>query len=197
MSAILSLERLFDAVAERFSDDGTAADNHLGWREPAKSPTGPRITWAPGDPAGNLGELGGAVSPGRVPRPLATLNELVTVELQAVDVSARENERAQYHAARVLFDAWYRAVYLAAHGTFTVRSVAWMRDRTVRVYGACIRCVLELQSAVLDEPAGISAPTDTGADIEIEELDLTEHETITAVAGELPDEDEIIPTPGP
>lgn len=174
MADTLALDHLYDAVVARFIADAgaatpptTAPTQPFGWRAPAQRPeTLPRICWVPGDDqSGELGELGAARQPGRNPRPLATLGELVTVYVEAVDTTDPENERAQYRAARHLFDAWWRAVYLAARGTVRVRSTRWQQhDRAVRRYGATIRVLLELQAMVADAPYA-EAPVDTDATV--------------------------------
>lgn len=171
MTTTFALTGLYDAVVARFLAEGTEVPNLFGWREPSKrpasggagtAPTGTRITWVPGDPDGDLGELGPAKQPGRNPRPLATLAELFTVEVQAHDPSAPENERLQYEAARLLFDAWYRAVYLAAHGTFELVSTQWLNEKNQRRHGACIRAVCAINAMVPDVAQRI-APVDVTA----------------------------------
>jgi hypothetical protein len=160
MSDTLALESLFDAVSARFVAEALAQDppataplQVFGWREPSKrAGSMPRIVWVPGDDgSGDLGAFAAARQPGRNPRPLATIRELATVYIEAVDSTAPENERAQYRAARLLYDAWFRAVYLAARGTFEIRSHKWMADTQVRRYGATIRVVLSIEAMVPDE----------------------------------------------
>lgn len=175
----LALTSLFDAVVERMSDDADAAGlapvpHAFGWREPAKRTDSMRIEWVPGDDeSGQMGALGQAKQPGRNPRPLATLHELFTVYIEAVDLGDAENERAQYVAARKLYDAWLRAVYLAARGTFTIEATRWVIDQTVRRYGATIRVLASIEAMVPDAPLEL-APADTRAVIDVHELDVTE-----------------------
>jgi hypothetical protein len=167
MAIIFALTKLFDDVVARFAADGTSYPNKFGWREPDKrEPAAPRIVWVPGDDASDsIGEMRAARSPGRNPeRPLATLGELVTVYLEGVDPTEPENERKQYAAARTVLDAWYRAVYLAAHGTFAVKSANWVTDKKVRRHGATIRIVLDLDAMIPDSPLE-SAPTNTNASV--------------------------------
>ena len=59
----------------------------------------------------------------------------------AVSAATAENERAQYQICRDLFDAWYRAVYLSAHGNVAIESVGWVTEKKERRYGATIRAV--------------------------------------------------------
>jgi hypothetical protein len=178
VSDTLALEKLYNDVVAQFVADaaaetpaGTPPHQSFGWREPAKrgdaTTQAPqmrrRIAWVPGDDAsGDLGASAPARNPGRNPRPLATLAELVTVYIEAADLTAAENELAQYRAARFLYDAWLRAVYIAARGTFQIRSQRWVDDRATRRFGATIRVVLALEAMVPDAPLE-TAPVDTDA----------------------------------
>jgi hypothetical protein len=157
MADLLALEALFDAVVARFALEtappAVPVPNLFGWREPAqKMTTGARILWIPGDPNGDLGSLLPATQPGRNPRSIATLDELFTVEILSHDATALENERAQYHATRLLFDAWFRAVYLAMPGRVQIVKQEWITDRKERRYGAAIRAVCAVSSMVPDAP---------------------------------------------
>lgn len=158
MSIILAVPRLFDAVvALAATESDPSVPQVFGWRELAKHPIGPsagtarRIVWVPGDDAsGAMGDLGPARQPGRNPRPLATLHELVTVYLETVDLGAPENERTQYQACRELYDAWYRWVHLSAPGTFEIVSSGWVTTQKERRFGTAIRVVLAVQAMVAD-----------------------------------------------
>lgn len=175
MAEILALEHLFDAVVARFTAEGTAGTHVFGWREPAKqSPPGPRVAWIPGDPSGTAGAAVAARNPGGNPRSIATYEELFTVEISANDAASPENERAQYHAVRMVRDAWHLAVYKAARGTFQIRSETWIIDRKERRHGAALRIVVELQGTIPDV-AQTGAPVDTGANIAVQKLDNTEN----------------------
>ncbi|AKF06076.1 hypothetical protein [Sandaracinus amylolyticus] len=170
MSDTLALEYLYDSVVARFAADAAAEDppgtppgQSFGWREPPKRDAAPRITWVPGDDAsGDLGAYDAARNPGANPRALATLHELVTVYVEASDPTSPENERAQYRATRLLYDAWLRAVYLAARGMFEIRVQRWMNERSTRRHGAAIRVVLSIEAMVPDAPFE-TAPVDTEA----------------------------------
>lgn len=137
----------------RWTQTGPDVTPHrFGWRERAKHEGARRIVWEPGDD-GDLGEIDPARNPGRNPRSLYTLGELVTVYLEAADItsaSTSENERAQYIAARLLFDRWLRAVYLVAHGTVAIASARWVDDKNTRRFGATIRAVVVIQAMVPD-----------------------------------------------
>jgi len=176
MAEILALVKLYTDVAARFALETPDVKNVFGWREPARQHVGRRIAWVPGDPGGSLGKHGPARNVGRNPRPLATINELFHCVISAADPdpAKAESELAQYIAARALRDAWERAVYHAAHGTFTIESESWDIDRqNERRYGAALVVVCSVQSAVLDEVLE-GVPADTTIETELSELDVTE-----------------------
>lgn len=178
MADVLAIEHYLADVVERFSAEGTAVTNVFGWRTVAQHPEGNRIAWVPGDTSGKLGDFIGAKQPGRNPRPLATLSELFTLYLDAVDTTDVESEALQYRAARLLVDAWYRAMYLAARGNFVVRSIDWNAGESLeRRYGATVRIVIAVDAMVPDEPAEL-APVDTTALIDLLMQDQTETEAI-------------------
>lgn len=182
MAIVLALPKLYDDVVARFEAEAPGAvKQSFGWREPPKQRVGPSIVWVPGAPGGSIGKIGPARNPGRNPRPLGTLEELFHVFISGHAPSAHEDERAQYQAARELFDAWYRAVYLAARGTFEVLSNDWQAVGVVnqRRHGAAIRVVCTIQAMVPDQVFE-AAPVDTVAEINVDELDVSEQQTIEA-----------------
>jgi hypothetical protein len=146
----LAVENLFNQVTASFAADGINAVNVFGWREPTKHPFGPRIAWVPGDPSNSAGLTTAPRGPGGVPRALGMLRELFTVYFTAQDPADPENEQVQYHIVRMLHDAWYRAVYHAAFGTFWIRSEAWETKRSERRHGATLRVVCEVLAPILD-----------------------------------------------
>jgi hypothetical protein len=146
----LAVENLFDVVSASFETDGILATNVFGWREPTKHPYGPRIAWVPGDPSNSAGLSTAPRGPGGNPRALGMLRELFTVYFTAQDPSDPENEQVQYHIVRNLHDAWFRAVYRAAHGTFWIRSEGWETKRSERRHGATLRVVCEILAPILD-----------------------------------------------
>lgn len=149
---VFAIPRLYRAVKERFAEDGLAVVNLFGWRTPhQRVVTGPRICWVPGDEQGGMGELGPAKYPGGNPRSLATLQELFTITIYAADTTDIDNELAQYEAVRVIFDAWYRAAYLAAYGTFTVQDTSWVTDKNDRRYGAAMRALVAIDAKIPDQ----------------------------------------------
>lgn len=175
----LALPTLYDAVVSRFDTDGLDVPNLFGWREPQKNKlTASRIVWVPGNPSGVVGRTGPARNPGRNPRPIATLLEQFHVVITASTKENKENERLQYQAARVLYDAWYRAAYKAAHGTFSVENVVWNTSKNERRKGAELIATCVIQAMIPDKAAS-TAPTGTQAVIDVSMLDVTEQITVT------------------
>lgn len=181
MAVIFALENLFDSVVNRFGVEGsfgsvpdpvTAAvrANKFGWREPFRQlGATSRIVWVPGDPQGDLGALVAPKYPGQNPRPLQNLVERFHVFISGADSSAPGNqvdERKQYHATRLLYDIWIRAMYLEAYGTFNVSTFnsAWIIDKNERRYGAAIRVSATIQAVITDSVFEV-APIDVEAHI--------------------------------
>jgi hypothetical protein len=209
MAIILALEKLYDDVVTQFGVDGTfgvtpdpvtAAQraNAFGWREPARQ-GGPvaRIVWVPGDDgSGALGTLGAPKYPNRTDpgRPLATLEELFTVWISSADTGAlQSNERAQYHSTRLLYDAWVRAVYLNAHGTYRILAQQWVIagagvPRAAHRFGTAIRVTGAIQAMIPDATPTLVEPP-LSASITAEELSQTDPPvTIGPVAAVAPPE---------
>ena len=181
MAIVFALLHLFDAVVGRFSAEGYDVPQTFGWLEPTRQqPTTSRIVWVPGDTTGMLGDINGPKYTGLVPRQLLTLYELATVYLTAFDAPNATSERAQYQAARELFDLWARAVELEASGTYRFVRSEWVLGDRVRRAGATIRTVLMVQAPILDEPSSSGGAEDTGALIDVHELDVTEQISIPA-----------------
>lgn len=172
MGVTLALPKLYDDVETLLADEAAASSPPttpvpmaFGWRAPAYRGVSHRIVWVPGDDSnGNLGDLAVAREPGRNPRPLWRLGELFTVYLEAFDAASPEDERAQYQAARELFDTWARAIYRVARGTIAVRNVSWVTDKKVRRFGATLRVLAMVDAMVPDLPSDI-APVDTSATV--------------------------------
>lgn len=180
---MLALEVLYDAVVARFALEGPAGvAQPFGWRYPAQQHVGSRIIWIPGDPDGAVGRSQPARNPGGEPRSLATLEERFHVIISSFDPTAPEDERLQYRATRLLRDYWFRALYLAARGTFAIDSEEWLTEKKERRFGTAIRIVATVQSMVPDLPptgeATEAAPADAEAQIDVEELDNTETLTV-------------------
>jgi hypothetical protein len=182
MAIVFALPRLFDAVTARFAAEGLPVPMSFGWRTSSEQiQTTRRITWTPGDTNGGLGAVGAARFPGQDPRrPLAQLLEACTVEIFAADEVLGAEERAQYQAARVLFDAWLRAVYLEAHGTFKIVSATWAGGDRGRRMGATIRVVFTIQAPIFDEVTDAEDLALDAATLDVFESDRTEPLTVTA-----------------
>lgn len=191
MAVKFALEQLFDDVVARFADEGpwlVAPDplalppvvgvpvpNVFGWKKPAQQELrGNRIIWVPGDDEnGEVGEYLPARQPGGNPRNLARLGERFTLYIVGEDKTQPENERAQYNATRVLHDAWFRAVWLAAYGTFKFDKPRWFGDAKERRRGATLR-VLGTIDAPLPDSISDVVPSDAHAEGNVIELDRTE-----------------------
>jgi hypothetical protein len=189
MAVVLALDFLFDAVVARFAADAAAQDPPVApipivWgrqKSAQQYPTGPRMVWYMGDPAGALGTLGPARSNAAAgARSLATLNQLFTVELRSADTPATD-ERAQERVVELLFHAWWRAVHTAAPGLVKIQSAEIDTTKKERPHGALLRVVCAVEAMVPDE-AYTTAPVDTGAEIEVEELDHSETLEVAAPA---------------
>ncbi|MBN8609651.1 MAG: hypothetical protein J0L92_03655 [Deltaproteobacteria bacterium] len=188
MSVTFALPELVRLVRQRFVDETPVTDPvtvpvpvTFGWRETAhQRQTSHRVVFVPGDDAaGTLGTLRAPESPNvGLARPLASLDEVFTAYIEAEDTSAPDNEEAQYVAARALYDAFYRAVYLARI-PHSITSQRWMADRTVRYAGAAIRITGTVGARVLDKPSAI-APSDTSATVAVEKLGLEQTITVPA-----------------
>lgn len=168
---------LFDAVQARFDLDCTEVEMVFGWRRPAQyKKTDNRIVWTPGDEGGSLGQITPAISRAgeeSLRRSLGTLNELVTVRIESLDPQFPEDERAQYRAARCLYDAWYRAVYLAVHGNFEILSSDWDNSKLERRHGLALIVIVSVGALLPDAPFTL-APVDTEGDITTELDDVSE-----------------------
>lgn len=179
MADTLALEKLYTDTIALFDGEGTICENVFGWRTPANQRVGNRIAWVPGDPRGNAGEDAPARNPGRNPRPLATLRELFTCYISAQDPADPENEELQYKTTRLLYDAWRRAIYLAAHGTFAIKSTSWEIDKNERRFGTTLVCVVAIESMIPDEPL-VAVPVDTAVRLTTTELDQSEVKNVSA-----------------
>lgn len=182
MAIVFALPHLFDAVVATFAADGTAAVQSFGWKASAEQIRGDRrITWRPGNESGDLGAMAPPKWIGKNPRQIATLNELCTVDLYAFDRAAANVERAQYQVAHELYDAWIRALELAAAGTYAIVSSKWLDPDRTRGAGVTIRAVLTIQAPITDTPYP-TAPVDTGADLTLAELDHSEPQHVPPLA---------------
>jgi len=158
MTDALAVSKLFADVSADLAEHAITANVVFGWRELAKQVNqGPgqanRVVFVPGTvPDGDMGKDLPARNPGRVPRPIATVAEIVTIEVWGYDASAPENELKQYEAARFLYDAVRAAVYRSSHGTYTIEGQNWVTEKTERRFGAAIRIELAIQAMIPDAP---------------------------------------------
>jgi len=160
-----------DQVDVETTAASTPPPNKFGSREPAhRDGKSSRIVWVPGnDESGDVGKMGPARQPDRNPRPLMTIGELVTVYVEGYDATAPEDQRKQYEITRILADAFLRAVYLAAHGTFEVLAISWVRGekgKGLRQHGAALRFLIAVDAMVPDAPLAIAVPEDLDVDVE-------------------------------
>jgi len=168
------LTNLYDKVVASFDEDGIDCNFSFGWRQPETHKTARRqIIFIPGDESGSLGDLVAPRSPGRNPRALHNLDELFTVRVEAIDMKAPESERAQYQAARELFDCFVRAMYLAAHGTYDVQALDWDTSKKARRNGAAIVMIASIKAIIPDVTHDV-VPVDAQGDITTDLEDVSE-----------------------
>lgn len=172
MASTLAIEAVLQRVSARFETEGPQCTQLFGWHAVYEQVEGDRIVWAPGDPKGKVGATLPPKRPGRNPRPIATLGELFTVTISAADVSAPDDEAAQYRAAWLLRMYWFRAVYLASHGKpgfeFQIVDEQWLVDRKERRYGATLQITLLVEAAIYDLP-----PSAAGAvEVQVERVEV-------------------------
>jgi len=165
MSVVLALPDLYDNVVSYFDSNSHDCAFSFGWREPETHKIDRRqIIFIPGDESGSVGDLVAPRNPGNNPRALHNLDELFTVRVEAFDISNAESERAQYQAARELFDLFVRALYLSAHGTYDVLSIDWDLSKKLRRHGAAIIVTASIK-AIIPDVTHETAPVDTEGDI--------------------------------
>lgn len=138
----------------------------FGTKAPWKRGNHYAISYVPGD-GGNGGELSPVQLPGRNPRPLYTFDELVSVFIEADDITDAENERAQWRSCRLLLNAWMRAVYKIATVRAKFTSIEVLKERSTRRHGWAYRVVLSIESMVPDE-AWTTAPVNAHASVTTE-----------------------------
>lgn len=153
----------------------------FGWRVVAERSSAFRLVFEPGDD-GQLGDMLGVWNAGGNPRSLADLGELFTVHVEARDATAPTNERLQYVAARRLFDALWRALYLSAGTMVSLVGAKWVGvGGTLGAQsqaGATIRAVFSLRVPIPDAPLAI-APANASADVATTTADQTDEESVT------------------
>ncbi len=172
----LALEHLFDRIAaetlERVPPTLPSTTPPIscvfGWREPTKQtnqgPSGAsRVVVQPGDQTGKLGTLDGAKLPGRNPPTVATLVELATIYLWAVDATDK-SELGQYRAARRLHDLVVPIVARNFRGRWKLMSASWVRPELERRFGAELALVIALETVIPDGCSSFMTVDDSAAD---------------------------------
>jgi hypothetical protein len=174
MSSVLVWPLLYRGVVAQFAEDGTDCENYFGWRGPTLAPKAPglrKISWVPGDDKGLAGKLLPPVqTEGQTAQSIATFDEQFTLYFFAVDTTNLADEEKQYTAARLLFDAWVRAMKYAAlavgtYGRFTILTCDWVVNRKEKTHGACLRALCTAQAKIPDS-AYVFAPVDTTAELD-------------------------------
>lgn len=153
-TAKLALEHLFERIvaetAERVPVNPPSCV--FGWREAVKqsnqgSGGAARVVLQPGDPTGKVGDLGGAKGPGRNPPPVATMVELATLFLWAVDLTDT-SDMGQWRAARRLHDLVLPILIRTFQGRWKQLSKEWMRPELERRFGAEMKVVISVEAMV-------------------------------------------------
>jgi hypothetical protein len=162
---VLAVELLYDGIIAQLTDDFSPEPCPIvfgfGFREPAMQSEGVgganRIVFVPGDRGARFARDLPPRNPGRDPRSLGTKDEFVTVHIWAADATDLTNERLQYRACRLLYDAFFRAVYLVSHsdgdvgvGPVSFVDESWDADHIERGYGYVIIAVLSVAAMVPD-----------------------------------------------
>lgn len=186
MAVTLALPRLYSAVVARFAAEAPLvgdppvnvpiADQYFGWKEPARQHVGNRIVWVPGEPNGKAGQVTAPKFPGARAegRPLANMPEAFHCYITGYDRTAPENELLQYTAARLLFDAWVRAIYLAAYGTLELPRVDWFKGGKKEFQAGATLLAIGAVWSVQPDSEVSAAPADTGAILTLEMFDVEE-----------------------
>lgn len=205
MAVVFATELLFDAVVARFAAEGTSVENVFGWSKPTKQTAVNRICWVPGDVDGKLGTIGAPKQPGRMPRPLMTLGEIIRFEIYGRDPSDPTNEMKQYKANCLIRDALLRALYLKGRGWVQVVDIERIKpEQNEMSNGFSTRITAIVDNMIPDSPVEI-APIDTGADVDVNvkvngtDIALTEDIVIPGLSAETNEEGTaiIIAFPGP
>lgn len=164
------------------SGDPTAAAHWVVTITTGGDPDAVRFSWT-GATSGTGGVIGAYLGNGvYFNADLASAGLFVNGTTYAFDTTAAVIKPSlvdfdHWKAARILYDAWYRAVYRATYGRFEILSTEWMHPRKEGAWGATIRVVGAIESMIPDSATG-AAPADVGADITVLQLtNLSEHIT--------------------
>lgn len=181
MSSKLAVVWLYESVRARFNAETPTGHEPIefafGEDEVAKRTGKRRIVFVPGDDD-DLGSMSPARYPGRLPRSLGTLDELVTVYLEGIDKTDVNDNVLQYSASRLLFDGLWRAVYHAAGDTVSMQSIRNVDDgKVTRRLGSTLRVVLVVEAMIPDVPVATAVVTAFETEttlLEVSETDSTE-----------------------
>lgn len=168
--SVLVWPLLYQGVVDFFAEESTVCENYFGWTGPTRKPKAPglrKVSWVPGDDKGDAGAHSQPLAQPSA-RSLATLGEVFTIYVYAADPNT-PTELAQYAAARLLYDAWFRAVWHACAkvgtvGRFAILSLTWETEKKERPHGACLRAVCTVQAQIPDTPS-VFAPVDMVAEL--------------------------------
>jgi hypothetical protein len=175
-----------DALAWLATGPAVVTEFAFGWRASANRSSAFRVVFTPGSD-GDLGELLPPLQLGGNPRSVADLGELFTVHLEARDATAPQDERKQYTAARLLFDAAWAYMRDAATALLELVDARWVGGGGTlgaqSQSGATIRLTCALRVPIPRETRlVISAATDalvaTTAVVEDSGADQTDHDTV-------------------
>lgn len=143
-------------------------------------PDAVRFSWTgPGGISGSGGVVGAYLGAGvyfsadLASAGVFTIGTTYAFTTTAAVVKPSELDFDHWKATRILYDSWYRAVYRATFGRFTIISTDWVRPRKEGAWGATIRVVGAIESMIPDSATG-AAPADVGADITAELNTLSE-----------------------
>lgn len=158
----------------------------FGWRAAQDRSSAFRVVVVPGSD-GDLGELSAPLQLGGNPRSVADLRERFTLYLEARDSSAPQDERKQYTAARLLFDATWTYLRDIATANLELVDARWIGGAGTlgaqSQSGATIRAVCALRVPIPREarlviPASTDAVVATTAVVEDSGADQTDHDTV-------------------
>ncbi len=161
-TAQLALDAVYDVLVTESADRlDPAPAVHFGWREAPKQVNqgaggANRIVLQPGDPSGKVGDLSGGKMPGRNPPPVATLAEIGTLYLWAVDLSDSTDARKQWIATRRLFDVVIASLQRNFTGRWKILSNKWIRTDLERPFGAEIELVFAVEAYVPGDPIPVA-----------------------------------------
>lgn len=181
----MALEVLYDDVTERFRKERTECELAFGRRAITEHPIAAdirRVVFVPGDRNGAAGSLEPPKYAGGAPRVLATFREVFHVVITAQDPSNPTDERLQYRAVSLLFDAWERACQCSMKAAFSVTAIDWDADRPQNTFGAAVRVTCQLLRPILDDAFDTTTAPIKKIEVALTELDQTTDFVVPTVA---------------